>query len=168
VSDAVVDTSALIFLSKLNRTNLLNRFGKVIVPRAVWEELAAGESKDPSSTQLIRGLIDAGGATVLDVQAPVAFLPHLGKGERAAIWAASQVRGTTLIVDDRKARLAARLLRLQTVSVPGLLLLALYDGKIEYARFESDIYRLAEFGYHLSPRLFNDFLVAARKRAKPR
>jgi len=71
--------------------------------------------------------------------------------------------GTILLLDDRKARLAARLLRIQTLSVPAVLLSALRDGNLSYADFESDLYRLADFGYHISPRLFNDFLRIAKE-----
>jgi predicted nucleic acid-binding protein len=161
VADVVIDTSSLIFLSRLNRLALLDAFGSVSVADWVWTEYLAGEDKDPPSALVVHRAVSEGYLNLVDSHPPQSYLPGLGAGERAALFLASRGIATVLIIDDRKARLAAQALGIRTMSVPALLLSGAKRGRLTADELESDLYRLVDLGYHLAPRLFNDILKIA-------
>jgi predicted nucleic acid-binding protein len=163
MGSAVVDTSPLVFLSLIGRWGVLRRFGKVLVPGPVAEELAAGVSKDPKSQLLVREALERGELEVVEIEVPPTFLPELGRGERSALLVATRERGAILLTDDKKARKAARAFQNPVRSVPFLLAEAVLAGSSTLSELERDIEHLLALGYYLSPRVHREVFRAATR-----
>jgi hypothetical protein len=91
---AVSDTGPLLYLSLINRTELLPQiFEKVLIPRAVAEELS-----DTSTPQEASALIEHGPLwlQIRDVPMTSLSLEHFGRGEQQAITLAVSVGADVL------------------------------------------------------------------------
>ncbi len=100
----VADTSPINYLVLIDEINLLPQiFGSVLVPDAVWQELSASGSP-PAIRQWI-----ATNPDWIDIEKPVDLdtTIKLGVGEVEAISLAKERRADLVLIDDRKARLAA-------------------------------------------------------------
>lgn len=104
---------------------LIELFGKVIVPRAVWDELLAFHSQLPDFVSL-RPVAEA------DQQLPEA--KWLGRGEVEAIKLAKEINADLLSTDDLKARVVVAGLKIKCMGLLGLILRAKQCGHIHYVR----------------------------------
>jgi predicted nucleic acid-binding protein len=156
VAVCVIDTSSLIFLSRLRRLELARIPGTLVVPRAVMVELLRGQRKDPDTVDWAVTWMKKERVSPLDVQVPADFFPTLGAGERAVLRAATEATVATVLIDDRAARRAARHLALRTVSTPYLLLKAVHEGILSAKTGREDLDRLVGLGYFLDPKLYAD------------
>lgn len=140
---AVVDTSVLIALEKINTVDVLCKiYSNIILPEAVVSEFGPPSidcySIEKVKSPMVRLLIQ-------DL--------NLGKGEAESIALASE-KGLTLILDDMKARKVAETLDLRMTGTIGVLLQAenltlinsAYDKTIE----------LRDKGFYVSDQLLED------------
>ncbi|HEX4084970.1 MAG TPA: DUF3368 domain-containing protein [Chthoniobacteraceae bacterium] len=112
----VSDATPITTLMKAGETDLLQQlFGSVMIPRAVAVELLAFHEQLPAFIN-IRTVSEPG-------QSPPGF-ERLGKGEVEAICLTKEVGASFLIIDDRRARIAATSLGLKCIGLLGLLVLA--------------------------------------------
>ena len=111
----VVDTSPLIFLSKLGRLNLLQAGADTVcVPQAVMDEIRA---KPDEASQLIKRASQSW-LTVREVhnrQAVEILLADLGLGEAEVIVLAKELDADRVVMDDLDARRFARRVDLNLV-----------------------------------------------------
>lgn len=159
----IVDTSALIFLGRLRRLDLLASLGVVAVPRPVLEEFLRGRTKDPDTVIFVEKWIEAGGGKVLDVSPPPGFHPSLGVGERAVLLSAQRVESPVLVIDEGPARRVAKHLSIPVMSTPYVLLRGARDGVLTPAEAIKDLERLVGLGYFLDARLFADLVATLRR-----
>lgn len=119
----VCDAGPLIHLDELRCIELLSDFACVIVPNAVWDEVARHRPDALASPTLHlerrscaspRGEIDA-----------LAALFTLHRGETEALSLASEIGGALLLTDDTAARLAARALGIAVHGSLGVLVRAI-------------------------------------------
>lgn len=140
---AIVDTSALIALEKINTVHVLCQiYSGIVLPEAVISEFglppidcySVEKVKSPMVKLLIRDL-------------------NLGKGEAECIALASE-RGLTLVLDDLKARKIAETLDLRITGTIGVLL------KAENMTFIKSAYdktkELRDKGFYVSDKLLED------------
>jgi len=117
----VFDSSPLVVLGKIKALELIALLpGRIVVPKAVAEELAAGPASDPA-----RLWIRSRGCPGRKVSVQVASLVagwDIGAGEAAVITYARAHAGHTAILDDRLARTCATSLRVPMMGTIGLLL----------------------------------------------
>lgn len=151
---AVADTSPIIALVGLGELRLLDAlFARIIVPFAVWEELA-----------------DKSGAPELDAlrMQGVSFLPApllpievatLHGGEAAAIALAQAIPNSVVLLDDLAARRVAGTLGLRVMGTLGILAEAKRQGLVPLLR--PLIARMLAAGYRLGPDLVQAVLSAA-------
>lgn len=158
----IVDTSALIFLGRLGRLDLLTPLGEVAVPRPVLVEFLRGRAKDPDTVNLVEKWMERGGGRVLNVNPPPGFHPTLGIGERAVLLAAHRVEAPILVIDEGPARRVAKHLGYPVMSTPYVLLRGARDGFLTPAEAIKDLERLVGFGYFLDARLFADLVATLR------
>ena len=118
---AVVDTSPLILLAKINQLPLLSElYRQVFIPLAVVTELRA--KPDAISPELDRVMRSA------RVQAPgnatqvLTLSVSLGIGEAEAIALASEIPHSILIMDDSEGRRMAQGLGLRVTGLLGMLI----------------------------------------------
>lgn len=71
----VADASPLIFLSRIHRLGLLERFAKALIPVPVFEEVRDGAAKDPQSTPAVSAMLKRQKAELRSVEVPAAFTP---------------------------------------------------------------------------------------------
>lgn len=127
----VADASPLILLARLGRLDLLpSLFDRVAVPRAVFEEVASGESDLPGS----RAVRSARWLEVLSSDGPswealeATLLDELDQGESAAIALARSRSADLLLIDERHGRRVAKRLGLQVKGTIGVLVQAKRRG----------------------------------------
>jgi predicted nucleic acid-binding protein len=121
----VSDTTAITTLIKSGDENLLaTLFGSVIVPPAVADELLAFHSRLPDFIQVRRG----------SAASRPAGTEQLGPGEAEAIQLAVELHADWLLLDDRKARIAATRLGAHCAALTALLVKAKQLGHIRSVR----------------------------------
>lgn len=139
---AVVDTSALIALEKINLLDILCRlYERIIVPEAVANEF---------------GTLNIDCHLVKKVKSPLVKLLvsdlNLGKGESEAI-AVARETDTRIIIDDLKARKIAETLELNVTGTIGLLLKAENMALIESAY--DKVKKLRDKGFYVSDQVMD-------------
>ncbi len=150
----VADTSPLCYLVLIGHIDLLPRlFGRVIVPRAVWEELKAQGA--PSMVQTWTSQPPAW----LDIQALLSnsdeSLNQLHPGERETILLAEQLGANLVVLDEKAARLIAIQRGLNITGLLGILVEFATKGWID---LPDAIDRLQKTTFRASPRLLKSIL----------
>ncbi len=121
----VSDTTALTTLIKAGEEQLLAKmFGTVLVPQAVRDELLAFH---PALPLFIKERPVSGSSLWAGAE-------YLGRGETAAIQLALELKADWLLLDDRKARIAATELGIRCVALTGLLVRAKQLGRVASIR----------------------------------
>lgn len=123
----VCDSSPLVYLSKLEQFQLLRLiYDSVLVPPAVWREVAVGGEGLAESANLTSAVADGW----IHIEAPsnvknlaAGFPQELGWGEIEAIVLARE-KGAVLVADDGLARSAAQSLGLEVTGTIGVLIRA--------------------------------------------
>lgn len=123
IEKVVVDASPLILLFKSHFEWLLPKlFTEVIVPEAVWNEVARGDDiashklYDYELEWITRGLIPISNEVLVW---------NLGDGESEVLsWALSNEKQYYAVIDDRAARNCAKTLNIPTLGTGGILVLA--------------------------------------------
>ena len=154
----VVNSSPLITLFNSGQAELLAKlFSEVLVPDAVWLEVADGGHQDIAaqairSAQWIRRLPP----TLPD---PLVMTWDAGPGETAVISLARTAPDLRAVVDDDYARRCARVLGVKTLGTCGVILLAKRRGIIPCVKPALDALRTA--GLWLSENLIRTILIEA-------
>jgi predicted nucleic acid-binding protein len=157
VTLVVSDTTPLNYLVLIGHVDVLPRlFGKLLVPPAVIREMR--HPKAPSA-------VSAWAADLppwIEVKAPLTDL-HLGigAGEDEAISLALELGDATLLMDDVRARVAAKIRGLHTIGT-----LAILD-RADVAKlldFGTAILRLKATSFHLDDALLQPMLARALTR----
>jgi len=115
----IADSSALIALAVIDKLDLLDTlFGKVYVPRAVYDEVS--EQSKSESKKLATYCKDK----VLDITSDVNLNITLGLGESEAIILYKEKHADYLLCDDKKAKKFARNFGVNVIGSLGILLKA--------------------------------------------
>lgn len=123
----VADASALIALSACDSLQLLDAlFGQVLVPEAVFHEVAA--NKKPQSVRLRSYL--HGKVRAVDMQGFVYLDSFADAGETAAMVLYKEVAADFLLIDDKRGRKVAKINQIKTIGSLGVLLQAKRLGLI--------------------------------------
>ena len=122
IEAVVVNASPLISLFRSGQADLLPRlFNRIVVPEAVWKEVAVDERDDAAAREL--------GAQTWPIRETVVNSPrveawNLGAGETAVLSYALAHPPLRAILDDADARRCARTLGVPILGACGVLLLA--------------------------------------------
>ena len=123
----VADASALIALSACESLPLLDAlFGQVLVPEAVFNEVAANNK--PQSARLRSYL--HGKVRAVDMQSFVYLDSFADAGETAAMILYKEVAADFLLIDDKRGRKVAKINQIKTIGSLGVLLQAKRLGLI--------------------------------------
>jgi len=121
----VSDTTAITTLLKSGEETLLAKlFGRVVVPKAVSDELLAFHSRLPDFIQVQR----------VSTSSRPAGTDQLGRGEAEAMQLALELNADWLLLDDRQARAVAVRLGIRCVALAGLLVKAKQLGHVRSIR----------------------------------
>jgi len=156
---AVIDASPLIFLTKLERLDVLRQYEAIFAPPEVITELERGREAGHPEALEIRSRLDCGTIKIRK-GGKIRSEWNLHQGEAAVIALAAKVRADEVIMDDRAAIAVARYLGLRPVSVPFLLLRERRSGRMSRELFDTTLRRLLAAGYYLSPELHQRLVEA--------
>jgi predicted nucleic acid-binding protein len=142
----VADTSPINYLLLIKEIDILpNLYGKVVIPRAVHEELLR-----PVTPEIVRAWIGEAPAWLeirTPVNAPDSSLAKLDPGERDAIMLATELHADQLIVDDREGRKQAEERRIPVIGTLGVLkeaaTLGLLDLRMSVERLQATSFYVA-------------------------
>jgi len=119
----ICNSSCLIALEGIRRLDILEKlYGKVVIPEAVKEEFGV---ELPPWIQVEK---------VKNKEALSILLLELEKGEAEALVLASEKEGSTLVLDDKKARRIAAELGLKFTGTLGILIKAKKEGILSEVR----------------------------------
>lgn len=118
----VADAGPLIHLDELSALDVLGDYSEILVPNAVWNEVARHRPQAlcHADLRLIK-IHTSSGLPRVDAIVPIYTLHH---GEREALTLCLARGIGTLLTDDTAARLAARSLSISTHGTLGLLIRA--------------------------------------------
>ena len=126
----VVNASPLISLGRIGRLDLLEAPDRVLnVPEAVEAEVLAGPVSDPARQALEGGFGGKPTTTALDLRV-VEW--GLGAGETAVV-SQALLAAHTAVLDDGRARAAARVLGVRVIGTLGVVLNARRERRIDSA-----------------------------------
>jgi predicted nucleic acid-binding protein len=126
----VVNASPLISLARIGRLDLLEAPALVLnVPEAVVKEVFAGPPSDPARQALERGFGGLPTGTPIDLRV-VEW--GLGAGETAVL-SHALLTGATAVLDDGRARAAARVLGVTVIGTLGVVINARRTQRIDSA-----------------------------------
>lgn len=125
----VSNASPLIFLAKIGKLDLLNRY-EVSIPQQVYEEVIKGiESRDDA--QEIKSLVERKIIRVEKTEITKELnQQNLGNGEKAAISLAANKNIKQILLDEKKARRIAKLNNLEPLGTIGVLIEAQKNNEI--------------------------------------
>jgi predicted nucleic acid-binding protein len=145
----VADTSPINYLIIIGEIEILPKmYGKVVIPRAVREELLR-----PSAPELVRNWTSRL-PNWLEVHTPVnapdASLAALDPGERDAILLAGELRADQLIVDDRQGRHEAEKRGIPVIGTLGVMREAATLGLLD---LRTAVKSLEATSFHIAPEI---------------
>ena len=149
----VSNTTTLIAFLGLGKLSILKElFGKLSIPKAVYDEL---HKKAIAPLDEWVEVIE-----IKDRRSYSSYRRSLGSGESEALCLYQQIRADAILLDDRRARLVARHLSLKATGTLGVLLVAKRKGLIQAVRPE--IERLEkEVRFRIAPELREEVLRVA-------
>lgn len=125
---AVCDAGPLIHLQQLTAVDLLADFSVVLVPDAVWQEVARHEPEAVRAPAIPLSRIAPPAEALPSLQA-LARAFGLGPGELEAIAVAQRESDCLLLTDDAAARLAAEGLGLRVHGTIGVIVRSIRTGR---------------------------------------
>ena len=156
----IADTTPLNYLILIDRVRILPQlYGRVLIPRAVWQEF-----QRPETPEAVRAWLSQQPAwlEIRQVQgSPTPALGHLGAGEREAIALAEELHADRLILDDQAARRVATRRKLTVIGTLGVLVEAAERGLVD---FMDAIARLQQTTFYVSPEVLEPLLQRYRKK----
>ncbi len=147
----VSNTSPLNYLVLIDQIHLLRAlYGRVLVPKSVYEELTA-----PEAPEAVRSWIMSPSQWLeIASEVPVADskLSQLHEGERDAIALVQQMKADALIIDERRGRQEAESRGLVVIGTLGVLVTA---QERDLTNLVEAIDRLRQTNFHASPKLLS-------------
>lgn len=156
--DWVLNASPLIVLAKIKQLSLLSQLcTQIVVPRAVFAEVAAGREDDPAR----QWLAGDGARYVRDVGAANALSASwdLGPGEAEVLTWARAHHGFEVVIDDRAARMCALTLGIPLRGTLSVLILAKREGLLDAVA--PLLVELARAGFRVEPNITSEALRLA-------
>jgi len=161
---AVMNTSPWISLSLCGQTDLLNSlYENVLIPPAVKEEIIAGGKSQVG----VQELESTTWLQIMEIKdsTKISLLHELDRGEAEVIILAKEQRVDEVIIDEKVARMQARVLGLKVVGTPGLLLRAKNRGLIHEIR--PSINMILQEGIYIHENVVRGILQEAREWGSP-
>jgi predicted nucleic acid-binding protein len=151
----VLDATATIILAKIGKLHLVSDISEAYITEEVRSE-TVGRGRDPDSL-VIRDQLESGGLRVYDVRergSVDALLRHteIHRGEAETLAAARELDGTA-VVDEKEARMLARIYGIKTAPGTLFLLFRLLNlGKLTADEADETLNSLVAAGLYLDPK----------------
>ena len=153
----VSDSGPIIAFSRIGRMDILRSlFGKIIVPKAVYEELVTAGKGKPGAAE-VRQSAWVQCREVRNPEGMGEFPTSLHKGEREAIVLAHEI-GIPLLIDERRGRRTAATMGVTVIGSLTILAEAHREGIIQDAA--SLVQDMLNSGYWINPEIVEAFLAS--------
>lgn len=163
----VSNATALIHLSRIDKLSLLEElFSKVIIPRAVYFEVAV--PGEVGYERIVKG-IQEGWLKIINVRnrdATNELAPLLHRGEAEAIVLSEEARADYLIVDERMARRIAVSRGIKVIGILGLLALGVELQIIDINEALELGQALIESGCIIDPEVYKEWRRSLAERGR--
>ncbi|MEM3563181.1 MAG: DUF3368 domain-containing protein [Candidatus Jordarchaeaceae archaeon] len=164
---AVSNASPLIYLAKIKQIKLLPQlFQEILVPNRVYQEtVIKGRELGYEDANLIYEQVQTGFIKIKRVSLEKQFLKEfpIGEGEKETIQLALREKISTVLADERKARIAAEMLGLKPLGTIGVLSLAVRRGVISKKQMKEDVLKLVKKGYRIREEILSAILEELEK-----
>jgi len=128
----IADSTCFISLARISKFDLLRElFGEIVVPQAVFDEVAKMGRNRPGQNEL-RNSDWIKTKAISDNLAVQALETDIGRGEAEVIVLARETKANLVILDDSKARSKAKALGLEVTGTIGILLHAAKEGRFRF------------------------------------
>ena len=156
----ISDTTPLIALMKASQLDLLQKlFGKVLIPRAVYQELTSNEAfQDEADTIKNCSFLEVVAISDSKTVDILRRATGLDLGESEAIVYADSNSADVLLMDERKGRQIAISMGLPVMGSIGVLSEAHASGLLTAEAFRTAIEKMQNAGIRLSERLIQSVL----------
>ncbi|MEW6110344.1 MAG: DUF3368 domain-containing protein [Nitrospirota bacterium] len=154
----IVNTGPLVFLSKISRLPILQKFGSIFAPKGVISEIKI--KQDAALSAVVKVSSDwlkvktAKDKALLDV-----LTKELDGGEAEVICLALEQKADWVILDDQDARRFAHRYGLNVIGTLGLLAWAKKKGAIK--SFRSEVEKLQKAGFYATHALIEKLAKVA-------
>lgn len=157
---AISNTTPLYYMYNIGLFEILQkRYGEIIIPEAVVEELQKGKEFNLSIPEVKK--IDWIKIKKVKVPNYIKMIPDLGKGEAEVIALASEYDNPILLLDDAIGREIALLQRCNITGTLGIIIKAKKIGLLKSVRPHFE--KLKAAGFYISEKLYNDILNLANE-----
>ena len=153
----VSDASPLIFLARINKLDFLNKY-EIIIPDQVYAEIKLGKEKQKRDHILIDSLIEKGKIKIKKVEKLERFPFNIGRGEKEVISLALEDNIKTVLLDDKKARLCAKLNSLNAKGTLAVITQQYKDKKINKDELKNLIFELVNKGFRIKEEIIVEIL----------
>ena len=153
----VSNTSPLVFLTKINRLDFLKEY-KLTIPGQVFEEVTEWEKIDSGSCLKLKEWLSKNKIAVKKVDVTGNLPQSLGKGEKAAISLALKEGIGIILIDEKKARVAAKSSGIIPIGTIAVVKQQLIEKKITAKECRQIILELVKKGYRIKEELLAEFL----------
>jgi len=159
----VSNASPLIFLSKIKRLDLLKSlYGEIHIPEAAFREIVA---KKADFLEEVTDFLEREFIKAEEIHIHNKNLSDLNihKGEEHALLLAMERKADLIILDDKRARIAAEFLGLNFTGTLGVLLEALKKGMINLSEFKVLLKKLIDSGFRIGITVYDRVLEGAEQ-----
>jgi len=153
----ISDASPLIFLAKLNKLEFLSRY-EIIIPDQVYAEIKLGKEKQKLDYIMVDNLIGKGKIKVIKVNNLESFPFNIGDGEKEVISLALEKKVKTVLLDDKKARTAAKLKGLKVKGILAVLVQQYKEKNINKEQLKELIFELIKKGFRIKEEMIVEIL----------
>lgn len=164
----VINSSPLIFLSKIEKMHLLTElFDGIFIPSTVfYETVTRGKEKMMEDAFVIENFINENEnkITIVDVDFQGFEEIPLGIGEKAVIAFARRENIENVLIDEGKARTIAKMFKLKPRGTLWVLALANSKDIITCHELKESVLRIIEKGYRIKEEILARFLIEIENR----
>ena len=152
----VVNTSPLIFLSKLNKIDYI-KGNEIFIPTQVINEIKVLNETDVALYELINKNLDVLKPKIEETNL-LPNIKNLGIGESAVISLAIKRKIKQVLIDENDARKIARLHGLLPRGCLGIIRDPFQQKKISKEQYKNDLFTLLDLGYRIREEIFVELL----------
>lgn len=160
----ISDASPLIFLARINKLDFLDRY-EIIIPDQVYAEIKLGKEKQKLDYVLVDKLIEKDKIKVMKVEKLETFPFNIAKGENEVISLALKEKIKTVLLDDKKARLCAKLKGLNVKGVLAVIIQQYKDKKINKDDLKKLIFELLKKGFRIKEEIIVEILATLNQKS---
>jgi len=159
----VSNASPLIYLAKVGKLELLKIFGEIYIPEEVKVEVVdRDKALGKQDSYMVEKAIKEGWIKVLKTE-PVDIPIKLHPGEIAVLSLAKKLEVKGVLVDEKPARFAAKLLNLKPRGTVFVLLKALKEGLIDLDEFIDTLSEMIRQGFRLKEEIVIEAIKEANR-----